>query len=155
MWIAVIAVTLMSLIGYRSLQTETNVQNTFDSGQADVAAADMATYQFAVVAYANSNPASYGAVSPTSLTHPIGYTTNYAKWSSYIASDGTILIYAVAQPPVGLSSAINRLVGDSTMVVETNAAGATSQPLTTVASLAMSNRTTIIPNAPVWFAHRG
>ena len=156
MWIAIIAATLMSLIGYRSLLAESNMQTTFDNGQAETAAADMATYQFAVVEYANANPIAVGAVSATNLTRPIGYTTTYSRWSSSIAVDGTIIIYAVVQPPVGLSSAINRLVGDSTMVVETDSAGEpTSGTWTGVATIALANRTPKIPNAPVWFAHRG
>jgi hypothetical protein len=156
MWIAVIAATLMSLIGYQSLLAETNVQNSYDSAEADLAAADMATYRFAVVDFANANTGASTALM-TDLRFPLGHTgSTLSKWSNYIAADGTILIYAIAAAPAGLNSAINRLTGDSTMVVETSgSATSTAQPLTTAATNALARRSTIIPNAPVWFAHRG
>ena len=157
MWIAVIAATLMSLIGYQSLLAETNVQNSYDSAEADLAAADMATYRFAVVDFAIANAGVTGTALTTNLRFPLGHIGSTSpKWSNYIAADGTILIYAIAAAPAGLNSAINRLTGDSTMVVETSGSATSSaQPLTTAATNALARRSRIIPDAPVWFAHRG
>lgn len=156
MWIAVIAATLISLIGFQSLRAETNVQNSRENAQADLAAADMATYRFAVVAYADANRSSFGPAPTASLTFPTGYVPlNPPMWSNNISGDGTILIYAVAQPPAGLNSAINRLVGDSTMVLETNiAANQASAKLPASTQAALASRTAPFINAPVWFAHR-
>lgn len=155
MWTAIIAATLMSLIGYQSLLAETNVQTTAESSKAEVAAANMATYRFAVVAYANSHPRYTGTALPTDLSLPTGYAAPTTPiWSHYIARDGTIVIYAIAPVSAGLNSAINRLVGDSTMVIETDNTGAPAMQLTTAAKNAMTLRSLKIPNAPVWFAHR-
>ena len=156
MWIAIIAATLMSLIGYQSLLAETNVQSTAENTKAEIAAADMATYRSAVVAYAAANPLATSPIPSASLTFPTGYAApTTPAWSNYIATDGTIVIYCIAPVPAGLNSAINRLVGDSTMVIETDNAGEAAIRSTTAALDAMTKRSQKVPNAPVWFAHRG
>lgn len=157
MWLAIVATTILSLMGYQSLLAEAKVHDSQDSARADMAAADMATYRSAVINYANTHPAfSSSAVPSTSLSFPTGHVSaSSPMWSNYIGGDGTILIYAVVTPPAGLSSAINRLVGDSTMVIETSGATAlTTTPLTTVAANALATRSPVIPDVPVWFAHR-
>jgi hypothetical protein len=159
MWTAIIAATLVSLIGYQSLLAETNVQNSRENAPAEMAAADMATYRFSVVAYADANPLAIGPIPSTLLTFPTGYVApNPPMWSNYISGDGTIIIYAtaLAHAPAGLNSAINRLVGDSTMVMEANiAAGPTSTSLPQSTKDALAGRTAPDLDAPVWFAHRG
>ena len=183
MWIAVIIATFMSLIGYHSLIAQAAVPATHDAAIAQSMAADMATYRFAVVAYANANVTFTGTVPTTALHFPTGYIAPATPmWSNEIFSDGTIIIFATATPPVGLTSAINKLAGTSPMLVQPNLVtatatvqtpdradanvqglsasqsvdtGSTTVSLTSAAQTALSALPTMINNVPVWFAHRG
>ena len=185
MWIAIIVATIMSMIGYQSLLVQAAVPPTHDAATAQSLAADMATYRFAVVAYANDNPAVTGTVADAALHFPTGYIApNPAMWSNLISSDGTIVIFAARTPPVGLTSAINRLAGASPMLVQpgantvvsrlpptasanavqnaqgqfvgqNNAFALSATPVTPAAQAIIASLPVTINNVPVWFAHRG
>lgn len=185
MWIAIIFATIMSMVGYQSLIVQAAVPPTHDAATAQALAADMATYRFAVVAYANDNPTVTGTVADTALHFPTGYIApNPAMWSNMIYIDGTIAIFAARTAPVGLTSAINRLAGASPMLVQPNATtfvsrlpptasltavqnaqgqfvgqnnafALTTTPVTLAAQAIIASLPTTINNVPVWFAHRG
>lgn len=167
MWMAVIAATLLSLIGFNSLLVEAAVPSSRENAMAEWQATDMAAYRFAVVSFANvpANAGFVGTVPRTSLSFPLGYIPPpTAMWTNDIQADGTILIYAAIDPPVsGLTAAINRQVSSSPMLVQpyvtasasSSAPNGTVDALTPLARSVMSGKSTAIQHVPVWLAHRG
>ena len=168
MWIAVIAATLISLIGYQSLLVEASVANLQDSAEAEQHADDMAIYRSAVVAAANSPATTItnNFVPNVDQFLPIGYAApkGGSMWTNTILADGTIFIHAIATrtPPPGLVSAINRRASSSPMLVQPEVvasnsgnSGSTAGDPTSIAHSIMSSEPAAIRNVPVWLAHQG
>lgn len=167
MWMAVIAATLISLIGYKSLLVEAAASDSQDNATAQRIADDMAIYRFAVIDRVNAIglPGPAGPIPFGDLTFPLGYVPppGAPMWSNQIEPDGTILIFAARTPPVGVASAINQRASSSPLLVQPEVTVGTSSAApngtvnthTALVRSVVAGQPAALQHVPVWLAHRG
>jgi hypothetical protein len=154
MWIAVVIAMFASLIGYQSILAQATDPTPHDAQIAQSLADNMTSYRFAVVAFANANPAFVGTATDAQLAGPAPtyFPTGYVApsppmWSNVIQADGTIAIYATRLPASSLMGPLNLLSMQSPLVGQISAPPATvTTTTTTVLKNAAAN-----PNAPGQF----
>ncbi len=164
MWMAIIAATIFSLIGLKSLQVEAAVPNTPDIAMAAWLATDMNAYRFAVESFATRNSGVTGRVIPDAQDYPLGYVAPpVAMWTNEVCTNGMILIFAAIDPPVsGVTGAINLQAGSSPLLVQREALiaamASSSAPVRDMISLgigATAGKSAKFLHVPFWLGHRG
>lgn len=161
MWMIWILVAMASLAGAYSTMDQVRNPSSPQLHGKDLAV-NMAAYRAAVVAYATSTYTSYPitatSVSQLALASYLPYWYPPAAsgmWSNYIDSDGTIVIYATAKPPVVYTADMVNLSQNSQLAGTASTAGTLVSPIfgDTGIVLPKPGGALIPAGRPVWLAH--
>jgi hypothetical protein len=160
MWMIWIVVAMASLAGVYSAKEQVRNPPSTQLHSADLAV-NMAAYRAAVVAYASNTYASY-PITATSVSHadlapylPYWYTPAAAgMWNNYIDTDGTIVIFATANPPVVYTADMVSLSQNSMLAGTASATGMLVSPIfgDTGIVLPKPGGALIPAGRPVWLA---